>query len=147
MMPNKVRKNGKKVLFEDELRRKKSNEDEIMDDDEMVREMVRKILSHLGYHVTVTADGQNAVKIYKSARSQKIPFDLVIMDLTIPGGMGGSETMKRLQEIDPNVKGIVSSGYSNDPIMANYRKYGFVGRLSKPYQIELLSSTIANILD
>ena len=112
----------------------------------MVREMVKKILTHLGYQVSVTADGQSAIKVFKRAKSQKMPFDLIIMDLTIPGGLGGKETMQRLQEFDPDVKGIVSSGYSNDPIMANYNKYGFVARLSKPYEIELLSSTISKIL-
>lgn len=73
------------------------------------------------------------------------PFDVVIMDLTIPGGMGGEETIKKLKAFDPNVKAIVSSGYSNDPIMANFKKFGFANVLTKPYQIRELARIIDSI--
>ena len=77
---------------------------------------------------------------------KRSPFDVVLLDLTVPGGMGGKETMKRLHEIDPKVCGIVSSGYSNDPIMASFEDFGFRGVLVKPYQIEELSRLLERTL-
>lgn len=118
----------------------------IMDDEEMVLDLVKQILDHLGYKVNCAEDGDKAIRQFKDAKSKNKPFDVVIMDLTIPGGLGGKEVIKTLKEIDPSVKAIVSSGYSNDPIMANYKKYGFAARLSKPYHIETLSSTIQKIM-
>jgi signal transduction histidine kinase/CheY-like chemotaxis protein len=108
----------------------------IMDDDETIRDIASEIVNHLGYDAAVCADGAEAVELYGMARDSGQPFDAVIMDLTVPGGMGGREAMAKLLEIDPVTKGIVSSGYSNDPILARYREYGFCGVMAKPYKVD-----------
>ena len=83
---------------------------------------------------------------FKQAKEADNPYDVVIMDLTIPGGMGGKETLVELRKIDPQVMAIVSSGYANDPIMANYKEYGFAGVVPKPYRIEELSVAVQKLL-
>jgi two-component system cell cycle sensor histidine kinase/response regulator CckA len=117
-----------------------------MDDDEMVRDIAGKVLVRLGYTVSYSRDGVEAIAAYEQARDEGRRFDAVIMDLTIPGGMGGKEAVKRLREIDPLVKAIVSSGYSDDPVMANYAEYGFSGVVSKPYTIHKLGETLRKVL-
>ncbi len=120
----------------------------VMDDEEFIRTMVCRMLTQLGYKAEAAKDGAEAIAIYKHARRLNQGFNAVIMDLTIAGGMGGREAIKKLLEVDPNAKVIVSSGYSNDPVMANYKKYGFCGIIPKPYNIEnlykILSETITN---
>ena len=118
----------------------------VMDDEEVIREVATEILDHLGYRVVVCCNGSKAVEEYVKARDTGDPFDAVIMDLTIPGGMGGKETMKKLQEIDKEVICIVSSGYSNDPILADYREYGFSGVAVKPYNMEELGTELHGLL-
>ena len=118
----------------------------LMDDKHEVLEAVGEMLSHIGYEVDYAKDGSEALKKYKSARQNGKPFDSVIMDLTIPGGMGGEEALRKLRDIDPNVKAIVSSGYSSDPIMATYKKYGFKAVLPKPYELKKLSSVLSSVL-
>jgi len=114
----------------------------VMDDVEMVRETVRDMLTSIGYNVTTAADGTEAIELYKSAKELGTPFDAVIMDLTITGGMGGQEAIGKLMEIDPKVKAIVSSGYSNNPIMAKYEEYGFKGVIAKPYRARELGEIL-----
>jgi PAS domain S-box-containing protein len=97
----------------------------IMDDDELVRDSLGQILESLGYHSEFAIDGREAVEAYRNAMASGQPFDVVIMDLTIPGGAGGKDTIEKLKKVDPNIKAIVSSGYSHDPVMANYCDYGF----------------------
>ncbi|MBI5643247.1 MAG: response regulator [Deltaproteobacteria bacterium] len=118
----------------------------IMDDEEIVRDAAGSILNELGYEVVFANDGAEAVEIYKKEMKTPRPVDLVIMDLTIPAGMGGREAIKRLLEIDPNAKAIVSSGYSNDSIMSDFKKYGFSAVIAKPYKISDLSQTINNVI-
>jgi PAS domain S-box-containing protein len=118
----------------------------VMDDEEAVREVARGMLETLGYSVTLAKDGTEAIEIYHVAMASGVPFDSVLMDLTIPGGMGGQEAIKRLQEIDPNVRAIVCSGYSNDTIMANYKRFGFRAVVPKPYRLKQLSGTISDVL-
>ncbi|MRR33811.1 response regulator [bacterium] len=113
----------------------------VMDDEEIIREVACEILEHLGYETASCGNGEQAVRLYQQSLAKE-PFAAVLMDLTIPGGMGGKETMKRLREIDPDVKGIVSSGYSNDPILAHYREYGFRGVALKPYDIDELGDAL-----
>lgn len=117
-----------------------------MDDEEGVRKSVRKMLNYLGYEVEVAKNGEEAIDLYKKAKESERPFDAVIMDLTIRGGMGGKEAVNLLHEIDPEVKAIVSSGYFNDPIMANYRQYGFSSVIPKPYEIEVISSVLDSVI-
>ncbi|MEA2062745.1 MAG: ATP-binding protein, partial [Gemmatimonadota bacterium] len=118
----------------------------VMDDEEPVRKIATMILEHLGHEVEFTCDGAETIRRYKKVKKSGRPFDAVIMDLTIPGGMGGKEAVTKLLKIDPEAKTIVSSGYSTDPIMSNYRKYGFSGVVSKPYNIEELRTVLQNII-
>ncbi len=119
----------------------------LMDDDKMIRDMGARALRQLGYEVEVAPDGDEAVKLYQEAMAKQERYDIVIMDLTIPGGMGGKEAIAQLLKIDPKVRAIVSSGYSNDPVMANYQSYHFQGVLSKPFLIDELSLKIKELLN
>ena len=118
----------------------------IMDDDDVFCKFMRSILDRLGYHAGIAGDGEAAVESYRKSLESGDPFDAIIVDLKIPGGMGGEEAMKRLLKIDPRVKAIASSGYSNDPIISNYREYGFRGVLAKPYTVEELEGALDRIL-
>lgn len=118
----------------------------LVDDEEMVRRSAAKLLERLGYRVEIAKDGTEGIQAYKSAMEEKKPFDAVLMDLTIPGGMGGKEAVKRLMELDPEAKIIVSSGYSDDPIMSHFEAYGFCGVIAKPYHIEGLGELLRKVL-
>jgi signal transduction histidine kinase/CheY-like chemotaxis protein len=118
----------------------------IMDDEESVREVAGEMLRHLGYDVEYAGNGNEALQKYSMLREKVQTFDVVIIDLTMPGGMGGKEAMERLLNIDPRVKAIVSSGYSNDPVMAEYNRYGFKGVVCKPYRIEELGKTVKEVM-
>ncbi|MFC1537464.1 PAS domain S-box protein [Gemmatimonadota bacterium] len=118
----------------------------VMDDEQALREVISRMLEQIGHEVECANNGTQAVKIYKQAKESGQPFDAVILDLTIPGGMGGQETVKKLIEIDPEVKAIVSSGYSNDPVLANFRDYGFNSKVSKPYRIEELREVVQSVM-
>jgi signal transduction histidine kinase/CheY-like chemotaxis protein len=118
----------------------------VMDDEKMVREILSTMLMKLGCEVVCVKDGAEAIIKYKQSKKTGKPFDVVIMDLTIPGGMGGRETIKKLFEIDPEVKAIVSSGYSNDPIMSHYQAYGFSSVIAKPYRIAELSKILRDVM-
>ncbi len=118
----------------------------LMDDEDIVRASVSSMLGSIGYRVDTATDGGEAVEKYREAIESHTPYDAVILDLTVPGGMGGKKTIVKLKEIDPHVKAIVSSGYSHDPVMANYEKYGFSGVLSKPFRLVDLSKVLQNIL-
>ena len=118
----------------------------IMDDDEMVRSMAKAMLTRLGYEVELAADGEEAIGIYKKELATDTQADLIIMDLTIPGGMGGGDAVKEILAINPDAKILVSSGYSNDPIMANYKDYCFIGAIVKPYQMQDLTKVLRQVL-
>ena len=118
----------------------------VMDDDEIIRELLDEVLTSAGCDVVHARDGKEAIERYKKAMDEGKPFGVVIMDLTIPGGMGGEEAIKIMLEIDPSVKAIVSSGYSNDPIMSNYREYGFSGVITKPYRVRELIETVREVI-
>ena len=118
----------------------------IMDDEDIIRDAARRILEAAGYEVETVKDGNEAVMCYQEARNAGKPFHAVILDLTVPGGTGGKETVKKLLELDPGVKAIVSSGYSNDPIMANYRDYGFQGVIAKPYRVREMSEIVRHVV-
>lgn len=116
----------------------------IMDDQEVVRTLFGKLLMEMGCDVEFAEEGEEAISLYKEAIKSK-PFDLVIIDLTIPGGLGGKETIEKLLEIDPSVTAVVSSGYSNDPIMANFAQFGFKERLVKPFTLQDLSGLLKTL--
>jgi len=118
----------------------------VMDDEEIVRDVAVQMLSVLGYQVEGSKSGEETLELYLKARDAGQPYDVIIMDLTIPGGMGGKETIAKLREIDLSVKAIVSSGYANDPIMAEYEKYGFNGVVPKPYGVEELSNIMQKVI-
>ena len=118
----------------------------VMDDEPIVARALSRILTSLGYYCETSPEGAQALELCASAQRLGKNFDVVIMDLTIPGGMGGLEMAKQLKGLDPTCKAIVSSGYSNNPIMSEYTKYGFSGVLCKPYTIEDVSEVVSRIL-
>jgi CheY-like chemotaxis protein len=118
----------------------------VMDDEENIRGFVGDVLGTMGCEVSCAKDGSEAIELYKGAKESKKTFDIVIMDLTIPGGMGGREAIGELKRIDPDVKAIVSSGYSNDPVMSDYKRYGFKGVLKKPFMITELTRVMDEVI-
>lgn len=118
----------------------------IMDDDPEIRELLSELLSQDGYRPVAVAEGREAVREYHDALARGEGYDCLIMDLTIPGGMGGREAMARIREFDPGARAIVSSGYSNDPVMADYAGHGFAGRVAKPYQLAELVRVLHQVL-
>ncbi|MCF8129929.1 MAG: PAS domain S-box protein [Deltaproteobacteria bacterium] len=117
----------------------------VMDDEEMLRYLAEKMLEKLGYAVETAKDGMEAIEFYKKQKDLGQPFDAVILDLTIKGGMGGEQTIQELLKINPDVKAIVCSGYFNDPVMSDFEKYGFVGALAKPYEKKALKEVLERI--
>lgn len=118
----------------------------VMDDEESVRDVVGQMLAYIGYEADFARDGAEAIEKYAKAKESVCPFDAVIADLTIAGGMGGKEAIRKLLEFDPNTKAIVSSGYSNNPIMAHFKEYGFSGVVAKPYEIERLGLELQRVI-
>ncbi len=118
----------------------------VVDDDEMIRELLHHILELGDYSVVAAPSGEQALEDYVQAWQEEQPFDLVIMDLTIPGGMSGLETTRRLKELDPDARIIVSSGYSVDPVMSAYEEYGFCAVLNKPFQIQEVLDTVNRVM-
>jgi CheY-like chemotaxis protein len=117
-----------------------------MDDENALRDVAGEMLVHIGYDVEFACDGAEAIKMYSEAMTSGKPFDIVIMDLTIPDGMGGAEAVQKLREIDPGVKAIVSSGYANDPIIKDFKEYSFSGVIAKPFNVGELVMVIESIL-
>ena len=117
-----------------------------MDDEYIIREIATEILWFFGYDVESCADGREAVELFRAARERNAPFSAVILDLTIPGGMGGMETAAHLLEIEPNALLIVSSGYSNAPVVANYRQYGFSGVIPKPFNASAMAGELERLI-
>jgi CheY-like chemotaxis protein len=113
-----------------------------MDDEEPIRQMVNVLLGRLGLTVKTVADGAELVREYAAARGTGQPYDLVMMDLTVPGAMGGREAMQELRKLDPAVRAVVSSGYSGDPVLANFREHGFCGIVPKPYRVGDLTKVL-----
>ena len=118
----------------------------IMDDEEVIRDLLGELLGVAGFDWVAVCDGEEALRVYQEAMATDNSFACIIMDLTIPGGMGGKEAIGKIREIDPGVRAIVSSGYSNDQVMAEYRSHGFAGRVAKPYRLEKLVGTINAVI-
>ena len=118
----------------------------VMDDEEHILDLALRSLTQLGYEVILARDGKEAVELYGAARETGEPFAAVILDLTVPGGVSGRDAIQELLRIDPDARAIVSSGYSNDPIMAQFRLYGFVGVVAKPYDVPTLGKVLHDVL-
>jgi signal transduction histidine kinase/CheY-like chemotaxis protein len=118
----------------------------VMDDQLPILKMVGKMLGRMGYEVALATNGEQAIKAFREAHQSRNPYDLVILDLTVPGGVGGAEAITELVKIDPNVKAVVSSGYSTDPVMANYKQYGFCGVIPKPYTKAQMAELLNRVL-
>ena len=118
----------------------------VMDDEQDLRNVISEMLTLFGNEVEVASDGGETIELYKEAMDSGKPFDVVILDLTIPGGMGCKETITKLLEIDPDAKAIVSSGYTDDLILSNFWEYGFKGNLSKPYNLENLIEVLNRVM-
>ena len=124
------------------VRRKGAGKILVMDDEESIRLLASEMLRACGYYFEMAKNGEEALSLYQEAQKVDQPFSAVILDLTVPGGLGGRETMDQLLKIDPNVKAVVTSGYSNDPIMAKYRAFGFQAVMRKPYTLLELSDVM-----
>jgi two-component system, cell cycle sensor histidine kinase and response regulator CckA len=118
----------------------------IMDDEEIVGDIARQMLVYLGYDVVLVKDGKEAVSLYKTKLSRGERFHIVIMDLTIPGGMGGKDAVGEILAVDPDAKVVVSSGYSNDPIMVYCKEYGFSAAIAKPFDLQSLKNIIETLI-
>ncbi|MCA9420017.1 MAG: response regulator, partial [Nitrospira sp.] len=107
----------------------------VMDDEHSIRRMVEDALTQFGYDVAGVPDGQAAIDLVSQSLADGNKFDVVILDLTVPGGMGGKQAIQHLKNLDPHMKAIITSGYSDDPIMCDFQQHGFQGILVKPYKI------------
>lgn len=118
----------------------------VMDDDEDIRTLLGLVLSEFGYLVELAEDGARAVELYKKAGEEGRPFDAVMMDLNVPGGMGGEEAIKKLLKINPQVKAVLASGHTRDPVILNYGQYGFCACITKPFDIFKLLDLLDNLI-
>jgi CheY-like chemotaxis protein len=118
----------------------------VMDDAKAVRDVTGAMLSYIGYDVEFARDGREAIALYREAKQSEEPFDAVILDLTVQGGMGGKEAIQLLLAVDPHIRAIISSGYSGDPIMSDYQEYGFKTAILKPYKMEELEEILERLI-
>jgi CheY-like chemotaxis protein len=118
----------------------------LMDDEQIILDVTLEVLRFLEYDVMFARDGVAALETYKREKEAGAPFDLVILDLSVPEGIGGKEAVALLKAYDPAVKAVVSSGYSNDPAVQDFEKYGFSGRLSKPYKISDMKDILEQLI-
>jgi nitrogen fixation/metabolism regulation signal transduction histidine kinase len=119
----------------------------VMDDEKLVRDVVSDVLRNAGFEVFAAENGERAIELYLEASRSDVPFDAVILDLTVKGGMGGREVINKMLQIDPEVKGIVSSGYFDDPSITDFRQFGFKGAIAKPYNVDELEKTIYQVIN
>jgi two-component system cell cycle sensor histidine kinase/response regulator CckA len=117
-----------------------------MDDKSFIRKSAKRALNLYGFEVSGAENGETAINLYKEAMKKGNPYDVVILDLTVPGAMGGLKTLKELRKLDPNVKAIVSSGYSDDPVMSEHEKFGFNAIIKKPYEYHELAETVKKLI-
>ncbi len=146
-LPATTAEAGAKVKEAEEIQPKKvEGKILLMDDEKIVRRALKRMLKKIGYQTKLATNGEEALEKYKEAMDEGNSFYAVILDLTIPGGMGAKETIKKLLELDPEVKAIVSSGYPNDPVISNYRDHGFKSYVIKPFDEKELSEAISQVL-
>jgi CheY-like chemotaxis protein len=118
----------------------------VVDDEEAIRDLLSNMLTRIGYEVNCVPDGAEALDVYQNAQNENRPFTAVIFDITIPGGMGGLEALEPLRAIDPQAKVLISSGYANNPVMANFQQYGFNGVIAKPYTVQKLHDVLRQVI-
>jgi len=118
----------------------------IMDDEDYIRNILNKMFEKFGYLVELTCDGDEAVQRYKSLKDEGNPADLVILDLSIPGGMGGKEAAQKILEFHPQAKIIISTGNPNDPLLSDYSEHGIISVLSKPFRLDSLMETVKQVI-
>ncbi len=119
----------------------------VMEDDATLHDVVGSLLDIFGYQVVFAKDGHETLLTYQQAREAGVPFDAVVLDLTISGGMGGRQTLSKLLAIDPQVKAIVASGYTTDPVLVNFEHYGFCGGIAKPYRAQQLYEVLQQLIE
>lgn len=119
----------------------------LMDDEQVILDVTDEVLKFLGYEAMFAKDGAAAVELFSRERQAARPFNLVILDLSVPDGMGGKEAFEKIRGIDPSVKVVVSSGYTNDPMMADYARFGFSGVLAKPYRISDIKALLETMIE
>jgi CheY-like chemotaxis protein len=117
-----------------------------MDDEQIILDMTRDVLKFLDYDVMFARDGLAAIDLYKKEKAAGVPFDVVILDLSVPSGLGGKETIKQLKKLDPDVKAVVSSGFTDDPAVLDFSDYGFDEKLTKPYKIHDLKNILEQVM-
>ena len=118
----------------------------LMDDEQIILDVTLEVLKFLGYDVMFAQEGQKAIELYKNEKNAGAPFDVVILDLSVPEGMGGKEAVGLLKAFDPEVKAVVSTGYANDPAVLDFASYGFSGKLTKPYKINDLKNILVQLI-
>ena len=118
----------------------------LMDDEQIILDVTGEILKFLKYDVMSARDGLAAIALYKKEKAAGSPFDIVILDLSVPNGLGGKETIEQLRNFDPAVKAVVSSGYTNDPVVQDFSHYGFSERLTKPYNINEMKNLLEKVI-
>ncbi|HWQ64978.1 MAG TPA: response regulator [Methanospirillum sp.] len=119
----------------------------LLDDEPAICEITSILLKKLGYDAVITSKGEDSIEVYRAALNQDARFDVVILDLSVPGGLGGKEVIAALLEMDPKVKALVSSGDANDPAVSRFRDFGFTGVLMKPYTKAVLDETIKKVIN
>jgi CheY-like chemotaxis protein len=118
----------------------------LMDDEQIILDVTHEVLKFLNYDVMSAKDGLKAIDLYKKEKAAGAPFDIVILDLSVPNGLGGKETIELLRNVDPAVKAVVSSGYTNDPVVQDFSHYGFSERLTKPYTINEMKNLLEKVI-
>jgi CheY-like chemotaxis protein len=118
----------------------------LMDDEQIILDVTQEVLQFLGYEVQFARDGTEAVARYAHEKAAGAPFDIVILDLSVPDGMGGKEALIKLKELDPPVKAVVSSGHANDPSVQDFAGSGFAGKLAKPYKINDMKALLEQLI-
>ena len=118
----------------------------LMDDEQIILDVTLEVLKFLGYSVMFAREGAAAIDLYKNEKAAGVPFDMVILDLSVPDGMGGKEAIALLKAFDPEVNAVVSTGFSNDPVVLDFASYGFSGKLTKPYKINDMKKVLEQLI-
>jgi DNA-binding NtrC family response regulator len=118
----------------------------LMDDEIDIQEVMSELLTLHGYEVVCVSNGEEAVQSYREAMCSQNPYAAVVLDLTIDNGMGGRDAILKLQEVDPDVLGVVSSGFANEPAMVDFKQHGFSARMEKPYRVEKLDEILRSLI-